>query len=168
MSTYRLTRSAYWYYGPKMADYIAEKYPDAVFIEELALKTKNGGYTSNPGIILYQENPPAPFTNKYFALYCKPDYDAIISGAPRKDQWVVTGLSTFDPVVEGVLVRDSRGGGTLAISRFAHDFFQFQGDAAVDGGRDYTRIVGSAVTTIVRIDLQKKKFELNGDWYDYE
>jgi hypothetical protein len=150
-----------------MAAYLKDKHPDARFIEEIALKTRNGGYSDSPGVVLYQENPPEPFTNKFFAYYKPVDVAAIIAGTPRNESWTVVGLSTFDPIVEGALVTNNKGGGVLAISRFRNDFFYYTGSAFIDGGRDYTRLGGSPLPPVVRINLLTKKFEMNGAWHDY-
>ncbi len=169
MGSFVLKRSKYWYYDDKLKAYIAEKHPSARFIEEICLRTKNGGYSENPGIVLYEETPPNGFTNKFFAYYKYIDREAMLTGGEDRGQWVITGLSNFDPVVEGILVPDKSGGGVLAISRYCHDFFQLPDGSFVDGGRDYTRTGGSVLPTIVRIDLFKKKFQVekDGDWNDY-
>lgn len=164
--SFKLLRSKYWYYDAKFDAYVKEKHPNARFIEEICLRTKNGGYSSNPGVVLYEDEPPAPFTSKFFAYYRYPGN--VLDDDGDKGHWVITGLSTFDPVVEGILVPDQSGGGVLAISRYCHDFFQLPDGSFVDGGRDYTRIGGNPLPTLTRINLLTKKFEMNGEWYDYE
>ena len=158
-----LKTSKYWYYGPKFDEYTQEKHPNAVFVEEIAIKTSRG-YTDHPGVVYYQENPPAPYTNKYFCFFKqRPD--------PLSDQgyWIIKGLDDFDPVVEGVLRTLPTGDRVIGISRYRHDYFQFTNDGFVDGGRDYTRFGGSSLSdfTIVKVNLLTKQFNLNGEWHDY-
>lgn len=164
--SYRVVRSKYSYYTSKFAEYVKEKHPDAVFIEEIALKTTTG-YSDNPGIVFYQENPPAPYTNQYFAYYKRYNPNPLEDG---RGNWAIYGLVSFDPVVEGVLRRDGKGGGVIGISRYCHDYFQFTPNGFVDGGRDYTRFGGSTLSdfTVVKVNLLTKKFELDGAWHDYE
>lgn len=161
---YTLLHSPYSYAANEaFRSYVKEKHPDAVFIEEIAIELKGGGYTDNPGIVFYQENPPAPYTNKFFAYYCKPDLAARIDGRQPKDQWVITGLKEdWNPVVEAAIHIPSR---SLAISRYRHDYFAFPG-GFIDGGRDYTRLGGSVIPQVVHLNLLTMQFEYNGETYN--
>ena len=161
---YTLLHSPYSYADNEaFRAYVSEKHPNAIFIEELALETKGGGYTDNPGIVFYQEDPPAPYTNKFFAYYCRPDMAARIEGRQPKDEWVITGLKEdWNPVVEVALHMPSR---TLAISRYHHDFFSFPG-GFIDGGRDYTRYGGEVLPQLAKLNLLTMQFEYDGETYN--
>jgi len=163
---YTLHRSDYFYASnEKIMAYIAEKHPTARFIEEIALKNKHGGYTPNPGLVFYEENPVNGYPN-YFAYYKYPDYAAAVSGLPEKHDWVITGLPTFDPIVTAILV-PAEDGGVLTISRFGHDYVSSPvGNAAIDGGREYTRIIGSPLPVTVQLNLNTMTFEKDGETYD--
>lgn len=143
----------------KFVRYVQEKHPDAVFVTELALKTQRGGYTSNTGAIYYQENPPAPHTNKFFSLYQYPNsFDGEVG------RWAITGLQNFDPVVAAILTKESADLSWLTYSRFGHDFvYDPTGTAFIDGGREYTRTGGAALPQVVRLNLFTKTFELDGE-----
>jgi len=159
--TVKLEQSGLWYYKDQVRDYIHEKHPNARFIAEIALPTKGGGWTDNPGIVLYEENPPAPFTNQFFAYYKYPDNHI----SDERGKWLVTGLSKFDPVVEGVYDTTS---GVVAISRYGHDYFTTSTGFFVDGGRNYTRFGGSSLShlAVVKVNLLTKTFIHNGVTYD--
>ncbi len=161
----KLEQSALWYYKDQVKDYINEKHPDARFIAEIALPTKGGGWTDNPGIVLYEEHPPAPFSNKFFAYYRYPD-DPFSKRDKERGKWVVTGLSNFDPVVEGVYDTTS---GIVAISRYGHDYFTTSPGFFVDGGRNYTRFGGSSLShlAIVKVNLLTRTFIHNGVSHDF-
>lgn len=157
---FNLKRSPYSYWTPKLQEYVKEKHPDAVFVEEIALKMVNGGYTDNPGVVLYQENPPDPYVNKFFAYYKKVDVLAYAEGRAPNDQWVIVGLPTFDPVVTALLNRKT---GDLMISRYRHDYWT-HGACFIDGGRDYLRYGGSDMSNLeqVQLNLHTKEFEFDG------
>ena len=146
----------------KLMNYIGEKHPDAAFVEEIAIGLKGGGYTDNPGVVFYQPYPPAPYTNKFFAYWCRQDLQAVLDGRERNDQWVITGLQDWDPVVSAAIHVPSR---TLAISRYGHDFFSFPG-GFIDGGRDYTRLGGETIPQTVELNLLTLQFEHDGETYN--
>ena len=161
--TVKLEHSPLWYYKDAVKEYISEKHPSARFVAEIALPLKNGGWSDNPGVVMYEETPPHPFTNNFFAYYRYPDNPL---DDKERGKWVVTGLSKFDPVVEGVYC-PSRG--VVAISRYCHDYYTTSVGFFVDGGRDYTRYGGSDLShlSIVKVDLLNKKFIHNGASYDF-
>lgn len=162
MKQIKIVRSPYSYYKGAVKEYIHEKHPTAVFVEEIALPTKGGGWSDNPGVLMYEENPVAPFTNNYFAYFRTPDN--FISR--DKGHWLVTGFKSYDPVVEGLYHAAS---GVVGISRYGHDYFHLPSGHMVDGGRNYTRFGGSdlSTVTVVKVNLLTKKVEINGEWYDY-
>lgn len=157
--TFNLVRSPYSYWTDKFQAYVKEKHPDAVFVEEICLNAK-GGYTDWPGVVLYQENPPEPYKDQFFAYFLRRDMAALLDGRKGDDQWVICGQPTFSPVVDALFNRKNN---TLIFSRFRHDFFE-HGGVFVDGGRDYMRYGGSDMkeTVVVKLNLLTKEFELDG------
>lgn len=166
---FKLHRSAYFYAdSPKFKDYVKGKHPEAVFVEEISLRLKNGGWSQNPGVVFYQENPPAPFTNKFFAYYNYgvPDLAARALNIEATSSWVITGLSNFDPIINAIFTPHEEGG-TITISRFGHDYVTAPGgQTAIDGGRDYLRTLGNP--TIVPYNMFTRTFRLNNQEYNVE
>lgn len=161
---FKLHHSKYDYADDQgMLSYVGEKHPTARFVEEIAIKTKGGGYTPNPAVVFYQKNPPAPYTNNFFAYYRYPDLSEIGLELPNAGKWVITGLKDWDPVVDAIL-DEKEGGGVLTISRFVHDFVRSPVSGAfIDGGRDYCRTGGTPLPKIVKLNLFTMTFELNGE-----
>lgn len=176
MATYVLHHSGYWYAdAPQLKAYIKEKHPNAQFVTEIALKTRAGGFSENPGVVLYQENPPAPFTNKYFAYYkyLHPKLAAYAMGAKgggEGAEWAVVGLPDWDPVVSAIITPGPGGfeeGAILTYSRYGHDYVDAPANygvkAAIDGGREYARILGDPLPQLVKVNLLTREFEFNGE-----
>jgi hypothetical protein len=165
MKRYRIHRSPYFYAAnPEINKYISEKHPNARFIEEISIRNTHGGYTPNPAIVLYEKNPPKGYS-EYFAYFRYPDNAYLVSGLSTQTPWVVVGLKDFDPIVPAILVPTEEGG-VLTISRFGHDYVSSPvGDAAIDGGREYTRILGTPRPQTVAFNLHTQTFELNGEIY---
>ncbi|MFM7012592.1 MAG: hypothetical protein ACKO0Z_25215 [Betaproteobacteria bacterium] len=157
-----IVRSPYWYYKGAVKEYVHEKHPTARFVEEIVLPAKGGGWTDSPGVLMYEDNPPAPYTNNWFAYFRTPDNP--IDG--EKGHWLITGLKSYDPVVEGLYHAAS---GTIGISRYGHDYFYMPSGHMVDGGRNYTRFGGSdlASVTVVKVNILTRQAKINGEWYDY-
>jgi hypothetical protein len=134
---------------------VQEHHPDAVFVEEMALRNKHGGYSQEPCLVFYQEKPPKPEYPNFFAYNRQP-----INGDMR---WVRTGLpATFSPVVPALF-----DDGVLIISRYGHDFVRSPvSENCVDGGPQLERVVGplahDAVRYIVNVNLLTLTFEMGG------
>jgi len=131
---------------------------EARFVEEMHFFSVNlKGYTGDitAAIFWTEKLPPhIPNAQHFFGFYW------------RGNGIVVCGLPTFDPVIDAVLVKESN---TIIYSRAQHDFFYDpSGTVAVDGGREYRRIVGNFdAYECVKVNLLTKQFKRNrGKWRD--
>lgn len=134
------------------------------FIEEMhwwspKLKWWTGDTT---GALFWQEKiptTPAGCTN-WFGYYWKREYtnDFELIGKPGL---FVFGMEKFEPVIDAVYLPETD---VLMYSRYQHDFFYDPtGKVAVDGGRDYGRILGDRDSYVcVPYNLMTKTFTLNG------
>jgi hypothetical protein len=170
---YELRYSEYWYasnpaFKEVVREYFGNRYGDVVFVEEIALKLKNGNYTTNPGVVFHTDEPLKGFKHNFIAFYKYPHKDIATYASGDKDTegWVVAGLSNFNPRVEAMFTPTEKGG-YITISRFGHDFVRAPlGTGAIDGGRDYTRVLGDPVPEVVTYNMLTKKFEKRGIEYD--
>ena len=106
---------------------VEEKY-NAKYVGDFCLKTKNGNWSESPAAIFWQETPPIEGYCNYFGLIVQ---DGTI--------YITSGASAFSEPIEGVVARN----GEVNFSRYRHDFhYSEDGSIAVDGGRDYLRVLG--------------------------
>lgn len=129
---------------------------NVVFLDEIHFYSQNlKGYTGDTtGLIFWSEKLPKGVNNpEHFFCFFWNDSDIR-----------VTGLPNYDPVIDAIITRVSN---TLIYSRAQHDFFGYD-NVAVDGGREYTRIVGHpADYEKVKFNLLTKKFKrAKGRWHD--
>lgn len=163
-----LHHSPYWYANDeKLMGYIREKHPTARFVEEIScVKTKAGGWTEFPGVVMYEENPPDPTYPKFFAF--QKVVDTSVGPTPEGTfayKWLRVGLPNFDPVINAIFVRNGEGG-SITISRYGHDFvYAPNGNQAIDGGRDYIRTLGDPLPTVVPYNMLTRTFRLNNEEY---
>jgi hypothetical protein len=131
---------------------ILDKHPGTRFIEEIACRTVGGGWSAEPALVFFDPKPLRPEYSNFFA------YNRRWLSVEDKPTWAITGLPNFDPVVTALLDDD-----LLVISRFGHDFvYSPNNGGAIDGGREYIRILGANRQT-VPLDLLTLTFELNGE-----
>lgn len=125
---------------PFKLDVVAEKYPGSIYVGEFAPKLKGGGFADIPEAVFWQ--PEAhPQGSNYFGLYVDP-----MSGKP----YIRDALPDIDGEFEGILDEE----GNLMYSAFQHDFQKFSDDGVfVDGGREYTRIGGKEMPTVVKFKI---------------
>lgn len=158
---YRLFTSRYNY--GTLIPKILENHPGAQFVEEVACKTVDGGYSDLPALVFFQEKLEKPEYTPFFGyhkVYTGHDKD----GLPADGKWYITGLKTFDPIVTAMLDETDEGG-ILVISRYGHDFVRSPiSERCIDGGRNYTRLVGTDPIT-VKFNLLDKSFNLRGRKY---
>lgn len=116
-----------------------EKHYNAKYVFESVLKTKVGTYTEFPVAIFYTEQPH-PEGSNYFALY--PD---------GYGSWrIANGITATEGSYTGLVVGDE-----VYYSRFRHDY-RPAGGWAIDGGRDYTRLLGEDPQTVTfRVEKDK-------------
>lgn len=104
------------------------KLKNATYVCDHALKTKGGGWSEIPAQIYWQEKPPVEGYSNYFGIV---DYG-------NGSIYITSGHC-----IENLDISAIRCGDEVIFSRFRHDFRQSaDGKCAIDGGRDYTKLVG--------------------------
>ena len=91
-----------------------------------------------PMDIFYRETPHSKFGNRYFGLY------------HRNGSLMITNADVIEQKDFGVIAVD----GKYHYSQSRHDYNAVNEDCAIDGGRQYVRVIGKSVTdqfTILRI-----------------
>lgn len=106
----------------------AEKAYNAKFLGAWALRDADGMWSDEPVDVFYAFNPDTEKGHThYFGLF------------ERFGELFITGAdSAFEEPITGIDNED----GTVTVSRTCHDFV-YGKDGAIDGGRDYLKIVGS-------------------------
>lgn len=106
---------------------VEEKYK-CQFVGDFCLKGRHGGYVTDIAAIFWQETPPVEGYSNYFGLIYR-------DGA----LYITSGAGAFDNDIIGI--RDTNG--DITYSRHRHDYRSSpDGVYAIDGGRDYARIIG--------------------------
>ncbi len=112
---------------------VVERKKNAKFVCETCIRTSNGNWSDEPVQLYWQENPPHGYSN-YFALFVR---ENIIDGSASV--FIASGASAVEEPIRAV-----RHNGEIGYSRYRHDFRWVGGqEVAIDGGRDYTRIIGA-------------------------
>lgn len=110
-----------------------EKKKNAKFICETCIRTSNGNWSDEPVQLYWQEAPPVKGYSNYFAIFVRRD---LMDGTPRV--FITSGESAVKDPISAI-----RHNGEIGYSRCRHDFRWVGGqEVAIDGGRDYTKIVG--------------------------
>jgi hypothetical protein len=122
---------------------IIEKKYDAKYVLESCIKNINGSWCNFPAAIFYTQESH-PDGSNYFAMYIHPERGGLM---------ITNGISATEPVYAGLKVGDN-----IIYSRYRHDF-RSEGDAFVDGGREYFRFSGPQ-EDIVRFKIFKDKLEI--------
>jgi hypothetical protein len=105
-----------------------EKIKNSTFVGEFCLRDKYGNWVNSPAQIYWQEKPPVEGYSNYFALFVR-DGDVLIT----------SGQSAVDEEISAIGYGDE-----IIFSRYRHDYrSSADGAVAIDGGRDYTKIVGT-------------------------
>ena len=107
-----------------------EELRNAKYVFESTVKSKDGGWVNQPMAIFYTEKKH-PEGSNYFALYMQ-------HGVP----YITDGITATEPEYTGVV-----NGDEVVYSRYRHDY-RNAGNYAIDGGREYTRIMGSNPKTV--------------------
>lgn len=107
-----------------------EETRNAKYVFEATVKTKDGGWVNKPMAIFYSEKAH-PAGSNYFAVYME-------HGVP----YITDGITATEPVYTGIV-----DGERVVYSRYRHDFRQTN-SGAIDGGRDYCRLVGDKPKTV--------------------
>jgi len=96
--------------------------------------------------VYYRETPHPEFGNRYFGLGFNPNFnekDIVICNADDVEKLTFSMMDI---------------NGELHYSRYVHDYTQV-GNVAIDGGRDYCRIVGNDPPEIKTFVVRNGKFE---------
>lgn len=128
---------------PEGISLIEEKY-NAKYVFESCLKGEHGWHNF-PAAIFYTETPH-PQGSNYFAFYRN------LSG----EFMITNGITATEPF-EGLQV-----GENVIYSRYRHDYREYK-DVAVDGGRDYLKVVGNIHHPHVMIKVVKDHLEVIND-----
>ena len=113
----------------------------ATFVMESCIKGKHG-WANFPAAIFYTEEAH-PQGSNYFALY------------HNGEQFMITNGITATEPFEGIRIGDN-----VYYSRYRHDYREC-GPVAIDGGRDYTKLVGDVnAGKIVKLKVNKDKLEV--------
>ena len=95
-----------------------------------------GGWVNYPANIFYQEEAH-PQGSNYFAIYIE----------PFTNQWMVTdALSSVQDPIQAFRLKNT---GAFKWSHYRHDMREVVSGLYIDGGRDYTRIVGDVNSELV-------------------
>lgn len=119
---------------------------NAKYIFESCLKTKDGNWSNFPVAIFYTEQAH-PEGSNYFGIF-RNDFGALT---------IANGISATEPF-EGIQIDED-----VYYSRYRHDFRDCKKGISIDGGRDYTRLVGNVLTGShknVKITVVKDKLEV--------
>jgi len=106
-----------------------EKHYNATFVGDFCLKDRNGQYVERTVAIFWQEKPPVEGYSHYFGLLVNMNGNLVIT----------SGQSAFDKEITALVTP----AGEVVYSRHRWDCRQAEtAGFMIDGGRDYTRIVG--------------------------
>lgn len=105
---------------------------DALYVGDFAVRSSKGIWSSIPVAVFYTPKPREGYTNHYFGVY---------KSQVRHDMptWMICdATSVATHLWHGLEMK-----GEVIFSRWRHDFRCFSfGGPYVDGGADYTRVVG--------------------------
>lgn len=128
-----------YFFNPEIISIIEEKY-GVKYICETCIKTK-GYWRNEPSLIFYSKKP-------------HPEGSNYLSVSRQNNSFVLSnGISATEPFA-GVQAKN----GEIIYSRFRHDF-RTSSDKSVfiDGGREYTRIIGDQSPSLVQLIIAKDK-----------
>jgi hypothetical protein len=114
-----------------------EKRYGATYIGDFCIKGPAGGWTNSPVMVFYQPETKSPDHSNYFGMFVSTGGAVMICDAS----------STVGIPIQGV-----ESGGEIVYSRYRHDYRQTSdGMVAIDGGRDYTKVIGQGkqVTLVI-------------------
>ena len=145
-----IPKDGYWLGEVNIAK--IEKLKNAKYMGYFCTKRPSGGWNESPVDVFYVENPNTNIGHSnYFGMFYQ--------GPPgvNKSLYITNALSCFDDPITGLKFDD----GTIIISRYRHDFVEYQ-DVAIDGGRDYTKINGdTSKVKQVSITVQDGEFVID-------
>ncbi len=132
-------------------DAVEETY-NGTYVGDFCIKQTSGSWTETPIAIFYQPNPKVELGHThYFGIYV----------SHQNQVFIMDGQSAFEDGITGAIADN----GEVIFSRFRHHFTTSQdGSISIDGGRDYTKLVGkidNATSRIVKLVINKDKLEID-------
>lgn len=124
------------YYPESWVPKIEEMY-NARYLLETQLRLKRS-WTDFPLLLFWQDVVEHPNGSNVFGIYTKGTDDSIM---------ITNGLAAFEEPIEAIVVD-----GVVHYSHYRHDF-RSVGDVAIDGGRDYIRLVGNNLRNVKRVQI---------------
>lgn len=133
---------------PIKIDVVEEMYK-ATFVGDFCLKLRDGSWTDHPIAIFYQPNPDIEAGHShYFGVHV----------THQNQIYLTDGKSAFENGITGAIADN----GEVIFSRFRHNFVSSQdGSISIDGGRDYTKLIGSNPNRTVKLVINKDKLEID-------
>jgi hypothetical protein len=114
-----------------------EKRYGGTYIGDFCLKTTNNGWSEQPAAIFYQPNPNLSLGHThYYGIFVR----FISLHSDEGELYITSGDSAFSENIAGMIADD----GEVIYSCYRHDYHtSTDKSVSIDGGRDYTRIVGN-------------------------
>ena len=123
-----------------IAEYYSEKDGVPVTYVCTSAPNKHADYAAD---IFYRETPHPEFGNRYFGLYMN-----------MENQIMITNCDMIEDLIFDMI----EGAAGWEYSQHRHDYRQV-GQAAIDGGRSYTKLVGELRTPIKITKVKNGLFE---------
>ena len=129
-------------FSAKDIDTLEKKF-NATYVLDSSVQDSRGNWIETMCAIFYQETPPDPTYSRYVAIrYLGDNQIGISSGKSLEDHTFAVAVSMS---------------GQQFISSYRHDFrTSLDGSVMIDGGRDYTRLLGD-LSRVVFATLAKDK-----------
>jgi hypothetical protein len=126
-----LSYSHFSFNTPERIAAVQFREPEAKYVADLCLKSRDGGWAQYPYSVFYIAEPRQGYSNRYFGLIYSGEEvfivnaDCVAYDTPHKTLWA--GLRLPD--------------GAVIFSQWRHDFKE-RDRAFVDGGQDYFKLGG--------------------------
>jgi len=134
-----------------LTDKVEKKY-NAKYIGDFALMRPNG-WAEVPAQVYWQPVPPVQGYSHYFGLIIRYDSN------DEPTVYITTAASLEDVEFSAI-----RSGDEILYSRYRHDYRTSKdGKCSIDGGRDYTRIIGTPDEVITLKLFQNKLIVVDGE-----
>ena len=118
-----------------------ETLKNAVCLGSWCVKNRQGGWVNFPVDVYYQFSKTNPEYSDYFAVY----QDQYSGGV-----MITSGETCFSEILTGIIDPETN---EVLVSRYRHDYVKSaNGQTAIDGGRDYTKIVGGGEIIQIRVE----------------
>lgn len=126
---------------------VVEKRRNAIYIGDFCI-SQFGQWINRPCQIYFQEKPPIDGYSQYFAVFVNDEGSAMITSGKS-----IEGLE-FDAIEHN---------GEILYSAYRYDYrSDTSGSVAIDGGRDYSRIIGTPQRSMRLKIIGAEIFEIDG------